>query len=168
MTPALAEEPGWRYGRCDTPFGPWMIVWNRRGIRAAHFGMEESLLDMEGTRHDREAALLTSTLFPPQDPLPPLDLCGTPFQIRVWQTLLTVPRGSTVTYGDLARQLGIPRAARAVGRAVASNSLAYLVPCHRVVPKSGGSGNYRWGSDLKTRILLWEQSLSIGAADRNV
>jgi AraC family transcriptional regulator of adaptative response/methylated-DNA-[protein]-cysteine methyltransferase len=73
-----------------------------------------------------------------------------------------------VTYGDLARQLGIPRAARAVGRAVASNSLAYLVPCHRVVPKSGGSGNYRWGSDLKTRILLWEQSLSIGAADQNV
>jgi AraC family transcriptional regulator of adaptative response/methylated-DNA-[protein]-cysteine methyltransferase len=82
-----------------------------------------------------------------------LHLCGTAFQLRVWEALLCVPRGGRVTYGDLAAMLGNRKAARALGAAVGANPIAVLVPCHRVVPVAGGIGGYRWGSALKQRLL---------------
>ncbi len=75
----------------------------------------------------------------------PVDIQGTAFQWRVWRALTRIPRGQTRSYAQVARAIGRPGAARAVARACATNPLALVVPCHRVVPKSGGAGGYRWG-----------------------
>jgi len=75
----------------------------------------------------------------------PLDVQATAFQHRVWQELRAIPRGQTRSYSEVARRIGRPRAARAVARACASNRVALLVPCHRVVATGGGLGGYRWG-----------------------
>lgn len=83
----------------------------------------------------------------------PLDLVGTAFQQRVWQALMTIPRGQTRSYRDIAEQLGMPRAARAVARACAQNRLAVVVPCHRVVRGDGSLGGYRWGLPTKQQLL---------------
>jgi O-6-methylguanine DNA methyltransferase len=82
---------------------------------------------------------------------------GTPFQTRVWAQLLQTPFASTVAYGELAGQMDLPGQARAVGSAVAANPIAWLIPCHRIVPASGGVGSYRWGSEAKDSLLAWER-----------
>ncbi len=87
-----------------------------------------------------------------------LDLRGTVFQLRVWQALRLIPRGETRTYSQLARDLGHPKATRAVARACATNRVALLVPCHRVVGASGSLTGYRWGIDRKQQILAAENS----------
>jgi O-6-methylguanine DNA methyltransferase len=83
---------------------------------------------------------------------------GTPFQQMIWRQLLRVPFAATITYAELAGQLGRPRSARAVGAAVAANPVAWLIPCHRVVPAGGGIGGYRWGGAAKERLLEWENA----------
>jgi AraC family transcriptional regulator of adaptative response/methylated-DNA-[protein]-cysteine methyltransferase len=83
---------------------------------------------------------------------------ATPFQLLVWRALLRVPSGTMVSYGELAAMVGRPSAARAVGTAVASNSLAILIPCHRVIRETGVVGEYRWGHERKRIILGWEQA----------
>lgn len=83
----------------------------------------------------------------------PFELSGTEFQEAVWRELVRIPRGETVTYGELARRIGRPGAARAVGSACGGNPVALIVPCHRVVGADGGIGGYRWGGTLKARIL---------------
>lgn len=83
----------------------------------------------------------------------PLDLQGTDFQCAVWNVLLSIPKGQTVSYGDVANDIGKPKASRAVGTAVGDNPVSLIVPCHRVVQKSGKLGNYGWGLDLKRRLL---------------
>jgi len=86
-----------------------------------------------------------------------LDLRGTVFQLRVWQALRAIPRGETRSYGQLARELGEPNATRAVARACATNRVAVLVPCHRVVGASGSLTGYRWGIDRKRQLLEAER-----------
>ncbi|OGJ64163.1 hypothetical protein A3C37_04000 [Candidatus Peribacteria bacterium RIFCSPHIGHO2_02_FULL_53_20] len=86
----------------------------------------------------------------------PLVMRGTDFQQRVWDALLEIPFGQTVTYGQLAKEVGHPGAARAVGTAVGDNPLAIIVPCHRVLPASGGIGEYASGSDKKEWLLKHE------------
>ena len=93
----------------------------------------------------------------------PLDLHGTAFQLAVWDALRRIPRGETRTYGEVAAAIGQPRAVRAVARAIASNHAAVVVPCHRVVPASGGAGGYRWGEERK-RELLRRERVSAGVA----
>ncbi|HVU08069.1 MAG TPA: methylated-DNA--[protein]-cysteine S-methyltransferase [Verrucomicrobiae bacterium] len=83
---------------------------------------------------------------------------GTPFQVRVWRALLQVRCGTLVSYGVLADAVDKPAAARAVGSAVGQNSLAYLIPCHRVIRETGVLGDYRWGQVRKRAILAWETS----------
>jgi AraC family transcriptional regulator, regulatory protein of adaptative response / methylated-DNA-[protein]-cysteine methyltransferase len=84
----------------------------------------------------------------------PLDIIsGTAFQQSVWRYLKEVPRGSTITYSELAVRVGRPKAVRAVASAVANNPISVIIPCHRVIPKSGGIGKYRWGSDMKKALL---------------
>lgn len=78
---------------------------------------------------------------------------GTRFQRAVWRALLEIPLGQTVGYKQVATQMGQPGAARAVGSAIAANPMALLIPCHRVVPSAGGTGNYRWGSARKQALL---------------
>jgi AraC family transcriptional regulator of adaptative response/methylated-DNA-[protein]-cysteine methyltransferase len=87
----------------------------------------------------------------------PLLLRGTNFQIKVWEALLSIPMGSLTSYQDLARAIGKPTASRAVGSAVGTNPIAYLIPCHRVIRSTGAFGNYRYGTVRKKAILLWEQ-----------
>lgn len=92
-----------------------------------------------------------------------LHLRGTPFQLQVWQALLTIPSGQLCSYGQLAAQLERPRAARAVGTAIGQNPIACLIPCHRVICASGALGGYRWGVSRKAAILGWEAVQAAGA-----
>jgi len=92
----------------------------------------------------------------------PLDIRGTAFQERVWRALQAIPAGETRTYGDIARTIDHPQAARAVGSAVAANSLAVAIPCHRVLPANATVGQYRWGSDRKRRLLAREARQTAG------
>ena len=81
---------------------------------------------------------------------------GTVFQKTVWRALLEIPFGSRVSYGAIAKAIGHPKACRAVGTAVGANPISLLIPCHRVVPASGGIGNYRWSADRKQALLELE------------
>jgi AraC family transcriptional regulator of adaptative response/methylated-DNA-[protein]-cysteine methyltransferase len=97
------------------------------------------------------------------DPAPadiPLDITGTAFQRRVWEALRHIPYGEVRTYGEIAIAIGVPKAVRAVGTACGSNPVAIVVPCHRVVPKSGGVGNYGFGPDRK-RVLLAREGAAV-------
>ena len=82
---------------------------------------------------------------------------GTDFQKSVWRALLEIPVGQQVTYKNIATRIGQPNASRAVGSAIAANPIALLIPCHRIVPAIGGTGNYRWGADRKLALLEAEQ-----------
>lgn len=87
-----------------------------------------------------------------------LDLRGTEFQQDVWKALLQIPKGQVISYGDVANDIGRPKASRAVGSAVGENPVSLIVPCHRVVQASGGLGNYGWGVALKEKILTLEKA----------
>lgn len=87
-----------------------------------------------------------------------LHLKGTDFQLKVWQSLLTIPMGKLSTYGSLAGKIGHPNASRAVGTAIGSNPVAFLIPCHRVIQSSGNIGGYMWGPDRKQLMIGWESS----------
>jgi len=87
-----------------------------------------------------------------------LRVTGTPFQLQVWRALTDLVAGDKDTYGALAKRIGRPGAARAVGSAAAANTIALLIPCHRLVPAGGGCGSYRWGAALKRRMLDAESS----------
>jgi AraC family transcriptional regulator of adaptative response/methylated-DNA-[protein]-cysteine methyltransferase len=83
-------------------------------------------------------------------------MIGTDFEVRVWETLLQIPMGRLTTYSDIAASISAPKAARAVGAAVGKNPLAFVVPCHRVVGKSGDLTGYHWGLTRKRAMLGWE------------
>lgn len=85
-----------------------------------------------------------------------LHLKGTPFQLKVWETLLKIPMGEASSYGRIAAAIDAPGASRAVGSAVGDNPVAFLIPCHRVIQSSGNIGNYHWGSTRKATMLGWE------------
>jgi AraC family transcriptional regulator of adaptative response/methylated-DNA-[protein]-cysteine methyltransferase len=109
--------------------------------------MDSVLRGVEGRTHDDNGREL------------PLDLRGTAFQLRVWQALRQIPRGETRSYGEIARELGDPKASRAVARACATNRVALVVPCHRVVGASGSLTGYRWGVERKRQLLQAEKEL---------
>lgn len=85
-----------------------------------------------------------------------LHLNGTPFQLKVWESLLKIPSGNLTTYGDIAKSIAKPKAARAVGSAIGSNPIAFLIPCHRVIQGGGDIGGYMWGPTRKSAIIGWE------------
>jgi len=89
-----------------------------------------------------------------------LHLKGTDFQLKVWETLLKIPMGQLSTYGSIAQQIEKPNASRAVGTAIGSNPVAFLIPCHRVIQSSGTFGGYMWGNTRKTAIIGWEGAQS--------
>lgn len=165
-----------RYGIHPSPFGKCLIAATERGI--CHLGFVQT---SEGNVIDNLVAVwkaakmiedykatapLVARIFsgldpqkaPPDQPQQPLKLHlrGTNFQIKVWEALLTIPTGAVTTYEHIAAQIGNPNALRAVGTAVGHNPIAYLVPCHRVIRKSGEFGNYFYGSARKKVILARE------------
>jgi AraC family transcriptional regulator, regulatory protein of adaptative response / methylated-DNA-[protein]-cysteine methyltransferase len=85
-----------------------------------------------------------------------LHLKGTPFQIKVWETLLKIPMGQLTTYGNIAAALENPKASRAVGSAIGDNPVAFLIPCHRVIQSTGTFGQYHWGRTRKSAMIGWE------------
>jgi len=90
-------------------------------------------------------------------------LIGTDFEVRVWERLLDIPMGKLTTYSDLAARAGAPKAARAVGAAVGKNPICFVVPCHRVIGKSGELTGYHWGITRKRAMLGWEAGMSAAA-----
>ncbi|MDD7886184.1 methylated-DNA--[protein]-cysteine S-methyltransferase [Flavivirga sp. 57AJ16] len=85
-----------------------------------------------------------------------LHLNGTPFQIKIWETLLKIPTGNLTTYGAIANQINNPKASRAVGTAIGKNPIAFIIPCHRVIQATGNIGEYMWGTTRKSAIIGWE------------
>ncbi|MHC5310282.1 methylated-DNA--[protein]-cysteine S-methyltransferase [Myroides sp. LJL116] len=85
-----------------------------------------------------------------------LHLKATDFQLKVWESLLTIPLGSLCTYGSIAQKIGNAKACRAVGSAIGSNPVAFLIPCHRVIQSSGNFGGYKWQPNRKTALIGWE------------
>lgn len=117
----------------------------------------EGITSLVFQTHERVTNKVLSTFLDPhKQSNTKLHLIGTPFQVSVWNALRTIPYGSRVTYSDIAKLINKPTAVRAVARAIAKNPIALLIPCHRVVPMSGGIGKYRWGSDIKKRLLDYE------------
>ena len=175
MTPAEFRALGAgvtiRYGIHSTPFGECFIAVTERGITDLRFLEEadsaEAVLAQlqqewpQATWMPDEGATSSYVhqLFASEKsssaPLPVL-LRGTNFQIKVWEALLRIPSGQLVSYDDIARSIGQPTASRAVGTAIGSNRIAYLIPCHRVLQKSGGLGGYRWGTARKQAMMGWE------------
>ncbi|MGD8977694.1 MAG: methylated-DNA--[protein]-cysteine S-methyltransferase [Gammaproteobacteria bacterium] len=155
-----------RWGVTDSPFGPCLIAQSARGICALEFlsgaGSPGALLAgrwpaAELEREDADARDLARHIFSGTAQKPfRLHVSGSRFQFQVWRALLRVPSGSVVSYGDLARALGKPGAARAVGQAVGANPVAWMIPCHRVLRGDGALGGYRWGSRRKAVMLAWE------------
>ena len=110
------------------------------------------ILDQKATRHYIDKIFGDRS----QRSRPSLYVKGTNFQIKVWEALLKIPQGAVVSYEDIAASIGKPKAVRAVANAVAHNPVAFLIPCHRVIRKTGALGGYHWGSEKKIAILLWE------------
>ncbi len=163
------------YGYHPTPFGECMLAMTARGICFFGFvqdGDKNALLnelrnEWSNARLIESASRTAATaaaIFTPKtsDPLI-LHLRGTNFQIKVWEALLRLPAGKAISYEALAAQVGDIKATRAVASAVARNPLVYLIPCHRVLRKSGNFGEYRYGSTRKKAILGWEMSRHEGA-----
>lgn len=103
---------------------------------------------------EQRMALVIRAIDSPGAPLAlPLDICGTAFQLRVWQALRDIPQGTTLSYRDVAEKIGQPDAVRAVAGACAANRLAVIVPCHRVIRTDGALSGYRWGIARKRQLL---------------
>lgn len=160
------------YGIHSTPFGECLIATTSRGICNLHFldtsdpdaavqalrlkwPKADLLQDHQATQGIRDRMFEPATAN--SQPLV-LWVKGTNFQIQVWRALLKIPFGGMTTYQGLATAIGRPTAARAVGSAVGSNPVGYLIPCHRVIRGSGELGGFRWGLERKTMLLGWEAS----------
>lgn len=157
-----------RYGFHPTPFGECLLGLTERGI--CHLGFTQTgreaalanLLSDWKDAHLMEDAAATGPLIAPifsleRNPTPiALFLSGTNFQLKVWEALLRIPPGGLCTYEALAAAIEHPAAIRAAGTAVGRNSIAVLIPCHRVIHKTGKLGHYRYGSARKKALLGWE------------
>src|SRR6266571_3146385 len=167
-----------RYGFHPSPFGTALVMATERGLAGLAFadpGEEQAALaDMR--RRWPKAKLLETTartaplagrifdskLWRAEQRLRVV-LIGTDFELRVWETLLEIPMGRAMTYSEIAAKVGAPKAARAVGAAVGKNPISFVVPCHRVLGKSGAITGYNWGLTRKRAMLGWEAG-RIGAA----
>jgi len=178
MTPARYRAGGEgeqiRWSIADTALGQALVAATERGICMIELGDEaaalEEKLHAEFPRAQLERVdagrdeFLAPRLRAVADALAgrqaqvPVDLIGTAFQKKVWDALMKIPHGQTRSYSQIAQQIGDPRATRAVARACASNHLAIVVPCHRVVRGDGSLGGYRWGLPLKQRVLERERA----------
>jgi AraC family transcriptional regulator of adaptative response/methylated-DNA-[protein]-cysteine methyltransferase len=172
MTPGEIKSGGagvrLSWGQAGTPFGTVLAGWTARGICYLAFLDEDGAQRLDELRaawpaaelqqDDAEAQRLMAQVFPatPQPGRLHLLLRGTNFQLKVWEALLRLPPGRRVSYTQLAALAGRPKAQRAVGSALAANTIGYLIPCHRVIRESGESGHYRWGDERKVAMLAWE------------
>jgi len=177
MPPARYREGGQgiaiRYTTVACPLGRVLVAATERGLCAVRIGASDAALLRElreefprasvtrvDAGRDEWLSSIVARIARQFDgksdggqPLPPLDIAATAFQWRVWSALTRIPAGETRSYGEIARAIGAPKAARAVGRACGSNRLALIVPCHRVVREDGTPGGWRWGAARKQKLL---------------
>ena len=178
MTPAMYQRGGAavkvRYTVVSCPLGRLLLAATERGVCSVCLGDRDGPLEAalraeypaaEVRRDDAGLNPWADDLIGHLDGrLPhlnlPIDVRATAFQRRVWQELLAIPYGATRSYSEIARALGQPTAARAVARACATNPVAVLIPCHRVVREGGGLGGYRWGLGRKKALLERERKIA--------
>jgi AraC family transcriptional regulator of adaptative response/methylated-DNA-[protein]-cysteine methyltransferase len=161
-----------RYTIAPSPLGRMLIAATDKGICAISFANSDQQL-LQGlirefpfaVRRRDDAAMAErrdtlARLIQGQEANPslPLDIRATAFQRKVWEALQRIPRGETRTYSGLAKQIGMPTAARAVARACATNRIAIAIPCHRIIREDGNMGGYRWGIERKEKLLSLEKS----------
>jgi AraC family transcriptional regulator, regulatory protein of adaptative response / methylated-DNA-[protein]-cysteine methyltransferase len=183
MTPGDYKAGGsgltMRFGFHPSPFGEAVLIATDRGLAGLGFvddGDRQAALSDLTRRWPKAAyvedevvtAPLARRIFNPsqwqaEQPLRVV-LIGTDFEVRVWQTLLRIPRDRATTYSDIARHIGNPSACRAVGAAVGKNPVSFVVPCHRVLGRSGALTGYHWGLTRKQAILGWEAGKALGGA----
>ncbi len=172
MTPAEYRNGGRNlhisYQFAESPFGMVLVASTGKGICHMAFceSREEGLTALqtrfpgaqylEAEDELQRNALAIFRVHKGDLPAIKLHLKGSDFQLKVWESLLKIPRGALSTYGRIAAGIGSPDAQRAVGTAIGSNPVAYLIPCHRVIRANGESGGYMWGPDRKTAIIGWE------------
>ncbi|MGA9566424.1 MAG: bifunctional DNA-binding transcriptional regulator/O6-methylguanine-DNA methyltransferase Ada [Candidatus Korobacteraceae bacterium] len=175
MTPGTYRKGGAgmtiQYATVASPLGRVLVAATARGLCSVRFGESAGELERE-LREEFSAAVIRrddAALQPYVKPLLaslcgegttvdlPLDIRATAFQKKVWEALREIPTGETRSYTDVARTIGNPKAVRAVARACASNPVAVVVPCHRVVRSSGESSGYRWGVERKKKLLEQER-----------
>jgi len=162
----------------ETPFGLILVAGTDVGICAVRFGgsADDLLAELSSEFPDATFVQDDSSLEPlvqmvvrhldGHAPLLdlPLDVQGSVFQLRVWEALRRIPPGQTRTYGEIAAEVGVPSGTRAVGNACNANPVALAIPCHRVVPASGGTGQYRSGRKRKAALLKHEGAVVVDAA----
>jgi len=172
MTPAEFKNGGKNlainYSFAESPFGNLIVASTSKGVCHMAFedDEEKSLDDLRrkfpnATLQRKLDLLQQNALFIFQNdwsklPEIKLHLKGSEFQLKVWESLLKIPMGRLSTYGEIAKGIGNPNASRAVGTAIGSNPVAFLIPCHRVIQSSGNFGGYMWGTTRKTAIIGWE------------
>ncbi|HSG82322.1 MAG TPA: methylated-DNA--[protein]-cysteine S-methyltransferase [Gemmatimonadota bacterium] len=178
MTPATYKKGGlgarMRYAIADSPLGRVLVAATGRGVCAVYLGADEEHLVSElkseypAAETQRDDSALGRWVGSILDYLGgrckaldlPLDIVATAFQLRVWELLRSIPYGETCSYSEMAKLLGKPGAARAVGRACATNPVSLVIPCHRAIRADGELGGYRWGLDRKQRLLADEKARS--------
>ncbi|MEA4983170.1 MAG: methylated-DNA--[protein]-cysteine S-methyltransferase [Paludibacter sp.] len=174
MTPAEYKNGGRNlticYSFAETPFGKVIIASTHKGICFMAFEEDETIAlgllkqqfpnsaFQQGQDVMQQHALSIFRKERTELREIRLHLKGTDFQLKIWEALLKIPTGKLSTYGTIAEQIDHPKACRAVGTAIGSNPVAFIIPCHRVIQSSGKIGDYRWGSTRKTAIIGWENS----------
>ncbi|RED25462.1 AraC family transcriptional regulator of adaptative response/methylated-DNA-[protein]-cysteine methyltransferase [Flavobacterium cutihirudinis] len=172
MTPAEYKNGGKNleinYSFAESPFGNIIVASTQKGVCFMAFAEEEETgfdylkNKFPNAQFSKKLDLAQqNALFIFQNDWSKLSeiklhLKGTDFQLKVWETLLKIPMGQLSTYGTIAHQIQKPNASRAVGTAIGSNPVAFLIPCHRVIQSSGIFGGYMWGNTRKTAIIGWE------------
>ena len=186
MTPGEYKHGGEalhiRYSFAESPFGLLLVASTEKGICHMAFvddaeGAKDAALVelkerfpnaryLEGPDALQRQALSIFTGDWSQPGRVRLHLKGTPFQIKVWETLLKVPSGGLTTYANVAGKIGSPQAVRAVGSAVGQNPVAFLIPCHRVIRSDGQAGEYHWGATRKHAMIGWEAAKTRSESER--
>lgn len=172
MTPGEFKNGGENlfinYSYAESPFGNILVASTAKGICYMAFADEEKNAFTDMQQHFPNAHFKQMLDLMQQNALYifthdwsklhqiKLHLKGTDFQLKVWEMLLKIPVGQLSTYGNIAGKIKNPNASRAVGTAIGSNPVAFLIPCHRVIQASGNIGGYMWGSTRKTAIIGWE------------
>ncbi len=156
------------WGWFESPFGPALVMGTDRGICglafAAEAGPEPAMADLK-SRWPKASFVEDPTHLHPwavsalgMAGETQLHMIGAPFQLKVWEALLSIPSGHVTTYSEIAQSIGRPKAVRAVGTAVGRNPVSWLIPCHRALRKSGALGGYHWGLPVKRAMLAWESA----------
>ncbi len=155
------------YGWASSPFGDALVIASPRGITGLAFadnGDRQSVFDdmvrrlplAHYSQNDRQAAQSVETIFTKRSAPLNLHLIGTNFEVRVWQQLIRLNPGQATTYSGIANAIENPKSMRAVGGAVGRNPISFVVPCHRVIGKSGALTGYHWGLTRKKAMIGWE------------